>query len=181
MTSAPADSEHTVSVSPVDRQSAPPIALDIFEIRDPDIDPEQIMAEIRARIERRRAELGYEQRTFPTFGAAAYPGEPKDIPFDEDLHHYLRLANESYSEVETDAVLLDSPSTQLPVAGPLWKNVRRAAHDLVLFYVNRSIAHQTNINSYLVSVLNRLTTVVEEQQRTIDRLESEVQDLRKKD
>ena len=61
------------------------------------------------------------------------------------------------AQVDTDPLLVDSPSTQIPVIGRLWSSIRGAAHNLVLFYVNRSIAHQTNINSYMVSVLNRLT------------------------
>ncbi len=152
-----------------------PAIEDIIEIQDPAIDPAQIMAEIRARIEQRRAALGYEQRTFPSFGAATYPGEPSDIPFDADLHHYLRLLNQSYANVDTDAVLASSPATQVPILGRLWQLIRGGAHNLVLFYVNRAVAHQTDVNRQLVSVLNRMTAVMEAQQRTIEQLRKEIE------
>ena len=74
MTQASTDSNQTASASEVNPQAAPPIDVDIFEIHDSAIDPAQIMAEIRARIEQRRAKLGYERRVFPSFGAAAYAG-----------------------------------------------------------------------------------------------------------
>ena len=76
----------------------PDIPDDLIEIHDPDIDLDQIMDQIRERIIRRREELGYPRQTFPTFGAAAYPGEPEGIDFDADLYHHLRKANDLYSE-----------------------------------------------------------------------------------
>ena len=154
------------------------MAEDIFEINDPLIDPAQIMGEIRARIEERRKQLGYDERTFPTFGAAAYHGEPQDIAYDADLHHYLRMVNESYANADTDPVLTSSPATRLPVVGRLWGVIRGGAHNLVLFYVNRALAHQTDVNRQLVSVLNRMTVTLETQQRTLDQLRKEVDALR---
>lgn len=146
----------------------------VIEIQDPAIDPAAIMAEIRARIEQRRAQLGYEQHTFPSFGAAVYPGEPPDLAYDTDLHHYLRLVNESYANADTDAILAPSPATRVPVLGRLWQLIRGGAHNLVLFYVNRAVAHQTDVNRQLVSVLNRMTVVVEAQQRIITQLQAEL-------
>lgn len=150
----------------------------LIEIRDSELDPAQIMAEIRARIEKRRAELGYDQRTFPSFGVATYPGEPADVAYDADLHHYLRLANETYAMADTDVMLAPSPATQVPVLGRLWQLIRGGAHNLVIFYVNRAIAHQTDVNRQLISVLNRMTVVMETQQRKIEQLQREVETLR---
>ena len=147
----------------------------LVEIDDPAIDPAAVMTEIRRRIAQRRRELGYENRSFPSYGAAIYQGEPNDIAFDKDLHYFLRLANATFAEAETEPVLADSPATRVPVLGRLWGMVRGGAHNLVIFYVNRAITHQTSVNSYLVSAVNRLTAVVEEQQRTINRLQSELE------
>lgn len=154
------------------------IAHDLVEIHDPDIDPAGIMKVIHQRIEQRRKEKNYEQRSFPSFGVAACPEEPEDIPFDADLHHYLRLANETFAQVETRQVLASSPATRLPVLGRLWGTIRAEVHNLVLFYVNRSVTHQVTMNRYLVSVLNRMTLQNEEQQREIERLKSELASLR---
>ena len=150
----------------------------IFEINDPELDPDAIMATIRTRIEQRRAELGYEGRTFPNFGAAAYAGEPKDLAYDADLHHYLRMVNENYANAETEALLVSSPATRIPVLGRIWQLIRGGAHGLVLFYVNRAVTHQTEINRQLVSVLNRMTVAMETQQRTIIGLQADLDALR---
>ena len=146
----------------------------LIEIHDPEIDPPAIMAEIRRRIVQRRSELGYAHRAFPNYGAAVYQGEPADIAYDKDLHYFLRLANATFADAETEPVLADSPATRVPVLGRLWRMIRGGAHNLVLFYVNRAVTHQTSVNGHLVSALNRLTAVVEDQQRTINRLQAEL-------
>lgn len=151
---------------------------DLIEIHDPEIDPVQIMEQIRDRIRQRRQESGYEQRTFPTFGATAYPGEPEDVPYDPDLYYHLRRANDVYADAETGSTLAPSPATRVPVLGRLWALVRGEMHNLVLFYVNRSVAHQTRVNRHLVSVLNRLAALSQEQQRTILALQAEIETLR---
>ena len=150
----------------------------LIEIRDPEIDPAEIVARIRTRIKERRDELGYENRTFPAFDLAVYPGEPDDIPYDQNLYHYLRLANASYNQIETDRLLFESPATRLPIIGPIWQRIRGQIHDLVRFYVNRSTSHQVTVDRHLVSVLNRLTFVTQEQQRTIKSLQDEIAELR---
>ena len=155
-------------------------AENMIEIDDPEIDPAAIMAEIRRRIVARRRELGYDHRAFPSYGAAIYQGEPDDLPFDRDLHYFLRLANATFAEAETEPVLAASPATRVPILGRLWGMIRGGAHNLVLFYVNRAVTHQTSVNGYLVSALNRLTAVVEEQQRTIQRLQAELDAARQR-
>lgn len=154
------------------------IADDLIEIHDPEIDPAEIMKLIRERVQQRREEKAYDQRTFPSFGVAACPEEPKDMPFDPDLYYYLRLANEGFAQVETSRVLAPSPATRIPVLGRLWGTIRAEVHNLVLFYVNRSVTHQVTMNRYLVSVLNRMTIQNEQQQREIERLKSELESLR---
>ena len=151
---------------------------DLIEIHDPEIDPAQIVEQIRERIRMRRHELGYEDMVFPTFGATAYPGEPEDIPYDRDLYYHLRLANEIYTQAETEAVLVPSLATGVPLLGRLWRLVRREAHNLVLFYVNRAVAHQTDVNRHLVSALNQLAVMSQDQQRILLSLRSEIEALR---
>ncbi|MCI0396042.1 MAG: hypothetical protein L0332_19455 [Chloroflexi bacterium] len=160
----------------------PVITDDLIEIHDPEVDPQQLMAEIRRRIQQRRAELGYEQRTFPRFGAAlACPEPPEDIPYPPDLYHHLRQANDLYAQVETGPLLAPSPATRVPVLGRLWRLVRSQAHGLVLFYVNRAVGHQANVNRHLVSVVNQLAVQNEEQQRAIMALQAEVERLRRQE
>ncbi len=153
-------------------------ADDLIEIRDPEIDAAAIMATVRDRIQQRRKELGYEPRKFPTFGGAQFPGRPEDLPYDPDYYDHLELANELYLQVETEADLQVSSATRTPGLGRIWSSVREQAHALVLFYVNRSISHQTGVNREIIGVLNKLTEINVEQQRKLARLEKELQELR---
>ncbi len=149
-------------------------ADDLIEIHDPEIDPQALMADIRRRIQTRRLEAGYDNRTFPAFGAAMVcPEPPEGQPYSPDLYHHLRQVNSLYSEVETTSILAPSPATRVPILGRFWKLIREQAHGLVLFYVNRNISHQVKINRHLVSVLNQLTEENQELQRRIIALESE--------
>lgn len=151
---------------------------DLIEIHDPEIDPARIMERIRERIRRRREELGYPRQVFPTFDAAAYPCEPEGEQYDADLYYHLRQANELYYQIGVEVSLAPSPATQLPFLGRLWQRVRREAHNLVLFYLGKLVQRQVRVNRHLVSVLNRMTVRLQEQQREIQRLNEELRQLR---
>lgn len=136
---------------------------DLVEIHDPEIDPHALMAEIRSRIEARRQELGYVTQTFPSFGdAIEMPEPPQKSPYSIELYHHLQQANLLYSEVNTEPYLTESTSLKIPLLGRLWRLIRRQAHNLVLFYTNRTLAHQVTVNRHLVSVLNQLVAENEE-------------------
>lgn len=150
---------------------------DLIEIHDPEIDPAAIMAQIRERVRLRREELGYAERDFPTFGAAAYPGEPEG-DFDVDLYDHLRQANDLYYQVGVEASLEPSPATRVPILGRLWKRVRQEAHNLVLFYVGKLARQQLAVNRHLVSVLNRMAVQLQAQQGQVRALQEELARLR---
>lgn len=153
-------------------------ADDLIEIHDPEIDPAQIMAEIRERIQRRRAELGYYSQRFISFAGAQFPDRPDDVPYDPDFYDHLEMANELYAKVETKVDLQPSPATRVPILGNLWKIIREQAHGLAIFYVNRAIMHQANVNRELIGVLNRTAIINLEQQRKLMELQAEVEALR---
>jgi hypothetical protein len=151
------------------------IPNDLIEIQDPEIDPDQIMEQIRARILQRREELGLPRETFPVFGAAAYPGEPEGQDYDEDLYYHLRKANEVYYQIGVEPSLAPSPATRLPILGRLWKQIRQEAHNLVLFYLGKMTQRQVTVNRHLVSTINRLTVQLQEQQREIESLRETIE------
>jgi hypothetical protein len=164
---------------PVDNQAAHNPAQEelpdgFFEIRDPQVDLGNIMAQIRQRIQERRRAYGYETRTFPAFGTAAHLGESDDIKFDSTLYHHLRVVNEIYANAETAPNLSPSPATRVPVLGRLWQVIRYQAHSLVLFYVNRDIAWQVNVDRHIISTLNRLAALTQEQQCEITALQAQL-------
>ena len=150
----------------------------LIEIHDPEIDPNRIIQEIRERIRRRREELGYPRPIFPTRAGAAYPGEPEGEDYDVALYFHLRRANESYHQVGVEPLIVPSPRSSIPILGPLWDRIRREAHNLVLFYVNKLAQRQVTVNRHLVSTLNRMAVQIQEQQRRIGALEEELRKLR---
>lgn len=154
------------------------LAEDLIEIRDPEIDADEIMAEIRERIKRRRSELGYEKMNFPSYGGVVFPGKPDDIPYDANLYHHLQLANKQYLEYPAEPDLAPSPAARVPILGSLWRLIRQEAHNLVLFYVNRALSHDVEIHRHMISVDNSLTAELQRQQRIIIELKDEVESLR---
>ncbi|MGC9522839.1 MAG: hypothetical protein ACP5HG_13275 [Anaerolineae bacterium] len=143
---------------------------ELLKINDPEIDIDEIMEEIRDRIRHRRKEQGEPRTLFPSFGVATYPGEPDREDFDVDLYYHLRKANELYWQRDLEPVLAPSVATRIPVIGPLWRKVRREAHNLVLFYVNRLARQEIYLEKHLVSVVNRLAAQVEAQRAEIEEL-----------
>ena len=158
--------------------SSPDSDDDLIEILDPEIDAARVMEQVRERVWQRRAEMGRPRSDFPVFGAAAMPARPDESQVDANLYHYLSLANKSYNQFETGADVQLSPAARLPLLGRFWSLIRRQAHELVLFYVNRNIEHQVAVNHQMVSVLNLLTASLQEQQRLIHELKAEIAELR---
>ncbi len=74
-----------------------------------------------------------------------------------------------------EPLLAPSPATRAPVVGGLWRKIRAEMHNLVLFYVNKSVREQSRTNANLVSTLNELTRVIQDQQAEIDALRAEIQ------
>ncbi|MBP6016564.1 MAG: hypothetical protein KA586_07570 [Candidatus Promineofilum sp.] len=150
-----------------------------LRIQDEQISSEALVAEVQRRVDQRRAELGVTRVLFPKFGhMSSYPEPPVESGvYNPDLYHYLKQANRK-STPQLEPLLVPSPSTRVPVFGRLWGMVRAQFHQLVLFYVNRSVSDQSQLNINVVSVLNELTRVSQVQQEEIDDLRAEVQRLK---
>ena len=157
----------------------PDLPDDFLEINDEELDTAKLMALVRERVRQRRETLGRHRRAFPTFELIQFPGEPEGQPYDANLYFHLRVANEIYAQMETEPDLPPSPATRLPLIGKLWQRLRPALHVLVLIYVNRAAAQQVRVNRHLVSVLNKLTALTQEQQQALRVLQAEVAELRR--
>lgn len=152
---------------------------DFVQLSDAELSSEALMARIRAQLAQRKAAQGAELRPLPQFGVAGMPDEPTDADHDPNLYHHLRLANERFSEMPSEALLASSPSTRIPVIGRWWAMVRRHAHDLVLYYVNRGLQHQLGVNRNIISALNLLVRQNEAQRAEIDALQRQLLQARK--
>ena len=150
-----------------------------IKINDSEISSEQLQTEISKRAIQRRAQLGRIDQHFPTFGnVSPCPDPPTDVSYSPNLYHHLQALNRS-APPDTSPILASSISTRLPVIGRLWQTIRREAHNLVLFYVNKIAAHSSTETNHIVNILNELTQVTQEQQRTIIELRGEVKALKR--
>lgn len=156
------------------KPSCDDVTSDLLEIHDPDVDVDQLMVEIRRRIAQHREELGYPRTDFPSFGASACPQEPEHGDFDADLYYHLRKVNELYAAFDLAPELAPSTSTRIPLLGRIWGSIRREAHNLVLFYIGRLTRQEIALNRHLVSTLNRLTVLVQQQHELLKALTEQI-------
>jgi len=146
-----------------------------LELHDPEISSADLVAEIEKRVQKRRAELGQVRLVFPTFGTVSpFPEPPSDRPYNSNLYHHLRQANE-IGPPDTAPLLADSPATQIPLIGRFWKLIRSQFHELILFYVNRYIGYETQLDNHLISSLNEMTRVIQLQQEEIESLRHDLE------
>ncbi|MEZ4594916.1 MAG: hypothetical protein R3D55_27805 [Chloroflexota bacterium] len=71
-------------------------------------------------------------------------------------------------------MLNESGWGQIPLLGALLQKVRRALHNIPLFYTNRALQHQQTVNWQLWQAVGRLTAVTQQQQRTIATLQAQL-------
>jgi hypothetical protein len=89
-----------------------------------------------------------------------------------------RFSETVYDRIEEAGVLADATFVQpvitpvhVPVVGELWQRVRRAAHNLTIFYVNRHAGAQTSFNREVVSGLREVVQELDEDGGTASALE----------
>lgn len=147
-------------------------------IEDDEISPDQLMEMVRARMQTRDWSNMRRVDLAPYGSATEVPAPPNGVAYDFDLFRDLRHLNRIYFTAETEPVLVDSPSTSVPIFGSIWKLIRRQMHELVLFYVNRGVTHQIKVDDQMVRVLNSLVRTNLEQQQEIDSLRQELHTLK---
>lgn len=114
---------------------------------------------------------------FPSFGyRSPMPRQPASGAVSKTLYHHLRHLNEMDAP-ETAPILQSSPATKIPLLGRFWGMIRKQAHGLVLFYVNRTVAYETAVNTHTLNTLNELTRLTQSQQEEIRRLQTVVAQL----
>lgn len=80
-----------------------------------------------------------------------------------------RFPQNVYDQIDEAALLADTTTVQpfltppsVPIIGPLWQRVRLAAHNLVVFYVNRHAGAQTAFNREVAGGLRDALAALEE-------------------
>ena len=135
---------------------------------------------VEKRLTLRRAALGRPSPlNLPAFGhLSPMPEPPQRGRVSPTLYHHLRQLNEMDAP-DARPDLRPSPATSIPILGRLWAMIRAQAHQLVLFYVNRALAHETTVNNHTLNALNELTRLAQSQQEEINRLQEELEQRRK--
>jgi len=131
-----------------------------------EIDVEDIMRQIRAHIAKRQGQM-----------AGSMPPPPHNGRLSDEVYNELHQANASFDKTYVSVYLTPA---HVPLAGGLWQRLRQAAHNLVIFYVNRLAAAQIGFNHHIVRVLNELVRILDEDDTSarLARLEAEVAALR---
>ena len=142
---------------------------DIIEIRDPEVDVEEIMSRIRANIRARQAS-GQRAPALPDSGMSSLQNEG-----DGDLQYHLREARQAHDRIWVDLSLAPSPATQVPVLGRIWGLIREQAHRLVLYYLDKLASRQVGFNKHVVGALHELAA-----EKELLALREEVAELRQR-
>jgi hypothetical protein len=150
---------------------------DVIEIRDPDIDVEEIMTQIRKRIQQRRAEaqgqgLDYD-RLVDDNSYAPHAVDQSDSELAYEIYQVRSTA-------DTIWVSLSIAGRRVPLIDGLVARVRRELHNLVIYYVNMLAGRQVAFNRSAANVLLRLVETRNESRDQIAALEEEVAGLRQR-
>jgi hypothetical protein len=118
-----------------------------------------------------------------TLGAVPQYGVPTtpDIDIDDAQWRMLSLRLKRLSDINSppiSAVLGESPATQLPLIGALWKRLRKTAHSLPLFYVQVYARFTLPRKRLIAALLNQLTARILRQRAELAHLRAEAAALR---
>lgn len=125
-----------------------------IEIETPGVDADAIMKQIRENLRSRRKQA--EACSFDLNGVAGGRCRGRFAP---DLHRRLRQLSLSSSGVGVSVSVSDESS--VPIISSLSRRLRRAFHQLVVFYVNRLAVQQDHHNRQVVRVLAELMQALE--------------------
>jgi hypothetical protein len=149
-------------MSSTSSEPAPAVPLppeSVLSIRDPQLNVDAIMAEIRAALMKRKAEAEARGVDFDDLALGRYL-LPDNNRFPIELRESLQQA--SLLSDSTQVSLFVTP-TSTPVIGGLIQRVRMALHQAIIFYVNMSAQRQIAFNVEASKSLNRLTAAMDKQ------------------
>ncbi len=102
------------------------------------------------------------------------PGRSNNVADASAIDRHLQQVTLASQTLPTGPDLRDSPSQSIPILGPLLARMRRQAHELTLFYVNRAASHQISVNHELQGAVAELRKVVDTQEARIAELERQL-------
>ncbi len=148
----------------------------IIEIRDPKIDAETVVCQVRKNIRQRRSKAKAQGVDYEAFAEGLY-ASPDTTRFNRSLYYDLRWISMGYYKIGVGLSLTES---RIPLIAPLVQRVRSALHHLVIFYTNMLAGRQIRVNEYMARALTGLVEVIEKDPMPdeIETLRQEVAELR---
>jgi hypothetical protein len=148
----------------------------VIEIRDPEINVEEIMARIRERIRQRRAQAnaqGLEYDGLVDRRAPLIAADQSDADLDYDLRQL---------QTNADAILISLAmrDRRIPLLNALFYRLEMLLHRLVLKYVNQMAGRQVVYNTAAANVISALARRLEQSETRAQKLEQEVRALRER-
>ena len=134
---------------------------DDFQIEGSDVDVEGVVQEVHARLRARREQAEARGLDYDSYADGRYPLPPNAV-VGRDVYYALRRVQMACDKVNVEMMLTE---TRLPVVGGLVHRIRRALHELVLFYVQRLAARQTSFNQQTAWALTTIVRDMEAQAR----------------
>jgi hypothetical protein len=149
----------------------------LIHFEDEVVTSEQLLERAKARLARHN----FPEPRWPGYGQTSLLKlSPNSLDL-LNLHHALRLANEAQDKFDVEPVIAASPASRLPVIGRFWQIIRQQAHSLALFYVNRSVGQQSQVNHNLMQAVNELARLVIEQREEIDALRCQLNEQKEQE
>lgn len=147
----------------------------VIEIRDPEINVEEIMNRIRERIRQRREQAQREGLDYDRLVEGDLPHTVGKLP--GDLYYELHQACTTADAIGVSLAMRDR---RFPVLNSLLFRVENLLHQLVVKYVNQLAGHQITFNRSTAQVLSGYARALEERETRLESLEQQVKELGEK-
>lgn len=148
----------------------------VIDIRDPEVNVEEIMGRIRERIRQRRAQaadqgLEYDKLT---------DQEELDAPSERlgvDLYFDLHQLRENADGILVSLAMRDR---QFPLFNSVLYRLEKLLHRLVIKYVNMMAGRQVVFNQAAARILHRIARALDEDDHRLQTLEKQVAELQQR-
>jgi hypothetical protein len=146
----------------------------VIEIRDPEINVEEIMNRIRERIRLRRAQaeakgVDYDRLAGDQVLLAGSAGLGADLYYD---------LNELLATAESLGAAVAMRDRRIPILNPLLYRMEKLLHRLVVKYVNMLAGRQVAFNRTSAHALREIARALEASNAHIEELERRIEDIK---
>jgi hypothetical protein len=150
---------------------------DAIEILAPEVNREEVIAELENRIQQRRLQAQAEGWDYDHL----VKGQAEDLSgsgrFGPDLCYDLYQAGRSADAI---GVSLSLKESRVPVLGRLFIRLRRELHNLSVYYVNILARQQAVFNRAVLKILSQWIDELDESPQQVATLEAELSSLRQR-